>query len=237
VALALCIAAPAHAANWRVSGTLAGTYDNSTTWTQCNASGATGTASEHVDLDVRLRPAGTADFARGNPQFGAVFRVVVGGRWSLNGSYAPRSRDARGEDVCGAPIPIACGGNVINPRGSNDAEARLLFARKGRTYVGQFASFAGMQEDATGQPNVCNNDSGGDDTLAALPLLGFTTASAQADLIEGIYRVPVARLNGRHAFSVSPTPATGMTGECSYLYVACSQTNRLAMKLTFKPAH
>ena len=219
-----------------MSGTLAGTYDNSTTWTQCNATGANGTASEHVDLDVRLRPRFTAEYGRGNPAFGAVFTVAVAGRWTLDGSYPPRSRDASGEDACGAPVPIACSGKVFNPRVRDSAEARLIFQRNGRTYVGQFSSFVGMQEDATGQPNVCNPDSGGDDTIAVLPLLGFTTASPQADLIEGIYRVPVARLNGRRAFSVSPTPATGMTEECPSFYVACTQTNRLAMKLTFKPA-
>jgi hypothetical protein len=49
--------------------------------------------------------------------------------------------------------------------------------------------------------------------------------------------VPVAHLVGRRAFTVSPTPDPSEARPCPLGYVSCSQTNRLAMQLTFKPAH
>jgi hypothetical protein len=167
--------------------------------------------------------------------FGAIFKVDVGGRWTVDGSYAPRQRDANGNESCGAPVPIACSGKVTNPSASERSQGRILFNRRGKTFLGQFSDFVEIREDVSGQPSACNPDAG-DDTLAFGPLFGFAGGSAQAPFVAGLFKVPVSRLSGRRAFSISPTPDPSQAGECSYLYVSCSQTNRLAMKLTFTPA-
>jgi hypothetical protein len=85
----LCAAAPpAEAADrWRVSGAFSGTYDNTTGWPQC-VTGATGTASEHVDLDVRLGP-GTANYRRGEPQPASRLR----GRRAFTVAVTPGSQN------------------------------------------------------------------------------------------------------------------------------------------------
>jgi hypothetical protein len=233
--LAAALQAPAaaeSATSWRVSGLLSGTYDNSAAWEQCVATGATGNASEHVDLDVRLRPYSTARYTRGDPQFGARVNIDVGGRWTVAGSYAPRQRDVNGNESCSAPVQFTCSGAVTNPY--RQVPAGVLFQRRGRTFVGQFTSFAAIREDQSAQPSACN-PAEGDDSLAMGPLFGLIDTTAHAPLVDGLYSVPVARLNGRRSFTVSPTPNPTLASPCSYLYLSCSQNNQLVMRLSFKP--
>jgi len=231
-ALALPAAAEA-AASWRVLGSIAGTYDNSTVWEQCFDTGATGTASEHVDLDVRLRPAATSRYRRGVLDFAAIAYVEVGGRWTVTGSYAPRQRDARGTATCGGPTPIACSGNVTNRRASERRPVPVAFQRKGRMFVGNFTNFVEISEDTSGQPAVCDPDAH-DDSLAMRLLLGLNDAAGS--LFTGHYRFPMSRLNGRRSFTITPTPNPKDGDPCSQLYLSCSQNNQLTMQLTFTPA-
>jgi hypothetical protein len=229
----VAVAAPsARAADrWRVSGALSGTYDNSTSWTQCTANGATGSAAEHVDVDVRLRTA-TSSYERGNPQFGAVFKLDLGGRWTLSGSYAPRHRDVNGNESCGAPVPFACGGGLTSVTAGG--QARIIFIRRGRAYLGQLTEFAGVREEQSGQPSPCNTE-GDDDSVAVLPLFGLATGGAASNLVSGLFRVPITRLRGRRAFSVDVMPASGESGGCDEFYLACSESSRLTFTLRFTP--
>jgi hypothetical protein len=227
----LCAAAPpAEAADrWRVSGAFSGTYDNTTGWSQC-VTGATGTASEHVDLDVRLGP-GNANYRRGEPQFGVVLKVDIGGRWGLSGSYAPRRRDADGNESCEAPASFACNGGMASVTGK--PKAAMLFVRRGRAFAGQFLDFVGVREDE-GPPESCPALAG-DDSFAVVPLLGLTTGNATEDIVEGVFTVPVSRLRGRRAFTVAVTPGSQNPSECPDAYQTCTQTNRLTFTLRFTP--
>jgi hypothetical protein len=231
VAALVVPAAAAAASSWRVSGSLSGTYDDSVAWDQCFGRG-TGTASEHVDLDVRLRPAATSRYRRGASDFAAIAHIDVGGRWSVAGSYPPWQRDTQ---TCGPPIPIACGGNVTNPDASERHAAPVVFERQGRTFVGNFRSFVEVSEDKAGQPSPCSpaTDDADDGSLSGRPLFGVTTAAGT--LFTGLYRFPVSRLNGRRPFTISPTPNPKDADPCGQAYLSCSQSNQLTMQLTFTP--
>jgi len=173
-------------------------------------------------------------YERGNPQFGAVVKVDVGGGWALSGSYAPRRRDANANESCDPPVPFACAGaitTVTAPR-----EARIIFIRRGRSYLGQVTDFAGVREDQSGQPSPCSSE-GDDDSVAVLPFFGLATGRSAADLLQGRFTVPVSRLRGSRAFTVKVTPANGETGDCPDYYLACSQSDDLTFSLRFTPRH
>jgi hypothetical protein len=229
--LALLAAAPPASAadHWRVSGRFSGTYDNNVGWEQC-PTGATGTSSEHADLDIAVGP-GTARFERGEPGFGVTLKVVGGGRWTLSGTYAPRSRDAGGNESCGPPAPFACSGAMESATGRS--KAAMQFIRRGRAFVGSFVDFIGVREDP-GPPESCPALAG-DDAFAVVPLLGLTTGNAIEAVVEGTFVAPASRLSGRRAFTVAVTPNPQIPPSCPDAYPACSQDRRLTFMLRFTP--
>jgi hypothetical protein len=231
--LALGLSGSAQAATkWRLSGTLTGTYDSNVTWEQC-ATGATGAAVEHADVDVRLKPKGVFSYERGDASFLATYTADVGGRWTLDGSYAPQSRDANGNESCGAPVPIACRGALVNPYPAPSLRS-ISFERRGRAFVGQFGIVAPIREDFAGQSSACDPSSG-DETFAARPLFGLANG-APGRFVDYLYHVPVARVLGHRAFSVRVTPVADPTTNCGAVYRTCSEDIKLALTLTFRPA-
>jgi hypothetical protein len=229
-ALALTAASDANAADrWRVSGTFSGTYDNTVGWEQCST-GATGTSSEHAELDVQVGP-GTARFDRVEPSFGVTLKVAGGGRWTLSGTYAPRSFDANGNASCGSPAPFGCNGAMTSVTGKR--KAAMLFVRRGRTFFGAFSDFIGVREDP-GTPESCPALAG-DEAFAVIPLLGLTTGNAIEAVVEGTFAVPASRLAGHRAFTVAVTPSSQVPPQCPDAYPTCSQDPRLVFTLRFTP--
>jgi hypothetical protein len=112
-------------------------------------------------------------------------------------------------------------------------QARIIFIRRGRAYLGQLAEFAGVREEQSGQPSPCSTE-GDDDSVAVLPLFGLATGAA-SNLVTGAFRVPIARVRGRRAFSVDVTPASGESGGCDAFYLACSESSLLTFTLRFTP--
>jgi hypothetical protein len=224
-------------ATWRVSGTITGTYENATGWVACPVTGEAALVRERVRVDVRLRPAFTAQFTRRTGMV-ARFKVAVGGTWSLTGSYPPLEYPpAGGDPTCGAQVPVDCAGPVV----SRSRNATLDFGRVGRRAVGYFNLFPEVVESAVyADPDparpFCSQS--GSEPTRVVPLFGLASTSLAARAAPSPdtfpVRVPISRLLGHRRFAVLLPPAR-LEGCPSLYYTPCEESGSVRMRLTFTP--
>jgi hypothetical protein len=223
---------------WRVSATVTGTYENATGWVACFATGESALVRETATVDVRLRPRFTARFDRRTGMV-ARFTAVVGGSWTLAGSYPPLVYPPGGGDPsCGPQVPVSCAGPVI----SRDRQAAMDFTVRGRRAVGYFSDFLEIVESARYAPPdpsrpFCSES--GEEPTRVLPHLGLggTSLAARAAPTPDTFpaRVPVAKLLGRKRFSILLPPARLEACPRDY-YSVCQESGSIRMRLTFTPA-
>ena len=233
VALVLAASATAETYKWRVSGSVTGTYSSSHSWVSCRDSAVAGVSSiqEHVDVRAKLRPRGNSSYAPGNHLFGTSLRFGASGGWHLSGTYRPQQEDPiTGELVCGAPLPVDCGGAVALERGTS---LSLTAVKRGRAFLAgyQFGHFWGASPSDS-PLGVC---AVGDPQLGE-EVSGRFGAAFGSENTRSRIEFPVARLTRGESFSVTGTPALPDPDACaSEFFTACTQSGRFVWRLTLEP--
>ena len=212
VALVLAASATAETYKWRVSGSVTGTYSSSHSWVSCRDSAVAGVSSiqEHVDVRAKLRPRGNSSYAPGNHLFGTSLRFGASGGWHLSGTYRPQQEDPiTGELVCGAPLPVDCGGAVALERGTS---LSLTAVKRGRAFLAgyQFGHFWGASPSDS-PLGVC---AVGDPQLGE-EVSGRFGAAFGSENTRSRIEFPVARLTRGESFSVTGTPALPDPDACA----------------------
>jgi hypothetical protein len=234
VALALAASASAETYKWRVSGSVTGTYSSSHSWVSCEFDDPDGVASiqEHVDVRAKLRPRASSSYEPGDLLFGTSLRFVAGGGWHLSGTYTPRGDPLTGEIVCGARLPVGCGGAVALERGTT---LSVTAVKRGRSFVAgyQFGHFYGASPSES-PLGVCT--AGGGDPQLGEQVNGLFGPAFGSENTRSRIEFPVARLTRGESFSVTGTPAFPDPDACASEYLtACTQSGRFVWKLTFEP--
>jgi hypothetical protein len=214
----------------------------------CSNTGATGTAQESVNLDVKVSSRQTA-FASGST-FGLMLKMEPGGSVSINGSYPPRQVDFDGNVVgCAAQQNFQCQGQIVN-NGDNGTVATVTFGRKGRAFVGGIASGPFFVESMflhyPDKTSICSPDIPASSPFAEQPLLGLADTQIEVDVLgesdarpKDRIKIPRAKLFGRKAFTIKHTagPDLGCSSRTAMLfYTHCSESGSMALILHFKPA-
>jgi hypothetical protein len=128
---------------------------------------------------------------------------------------------------------VSCGGGVVAGGG---APAVLAFFPTGRMYHVTFTGFPGVTESARVNPPadqpLCGGGGGSEDSLA-VPMLGLDTSGVAAHAYQQIPSFPRSRLRRSRPFKLT---STGTPDPCDDAYLSCTQSGRVTLTLSFKPA-
>ena len=144
---------------------------------------------------------------------------------------------AGGDPGCGPQVPVDCAGPVV----LRERSAVLDIGVFARRAIGGFTDFTEIVESAryaapdSARP-FCSES--GDEPTRIVPLLGLgsTSLAARAAPTANTFplRIPVRRLLGRRAFTMTLQPAA-LTGCPQLYYTTCQESGAIRMRLTFRP--
>jgi hypothetical protein len=236
-------AAPAATHRWQLTAEVTGGYANAVTaTTRCAASFREQVRGVRIRLTSR-RPLRYDPVAR--VLTGVLRYRVLGGRWTVDGSYAPVVAQPDGTLDCGAqPAPVTCSARVVADDGHrvrlrgtarlavDDGTPRAVVSRlDGPRLTEQYADAGAPPADWPSACRVATDD----ERVPVTPLFGLASTGLADRALAARIRIPAAKLVGHRRFVVR-VPASRPTGCPAQGFDPCTEQGGFATRATFTPA-